>query len=115
MTKKMASDAMKAKIPALFFSTVRSGGGFSAAFLSSVFSGCAKSHRGRRPRMGGSHLKLSAGGGEVVAHSRVQAFQGLFPAGFPQRRLANIFQSSTRTEMPRMNAPMVDSMFQSVQ
>src|SRR5579862_4842861 len=56
---------------------------FSLPTTGSGRSGFATSHRGRRLRIGGSSLKLCTGGGELVAHSSVQAFHGFSPAGLP--------------------------------
>src|SRR5579883_330601 len=44
---------------------------------------CMRSQSGRRLCIGGSQSKFSGGGGELVAHSRVHACQGLGPAVFP--------------------------------
>src|SRR5205807_4262781 len=85
MTKKMASVPMKQSIPSrgrdpAAASSPGLGAGprpprpESRAGAGSVRSGCARSHRGRRPRTGGTRSKLCSGGGDGVAHSRVQAF-----------------------------------------
>src|SRR5438046_422731 len=50
-------------------------------------SGCLRSQRGRRPLTAGMLEKFSGGGGEVVAHSRVNASHGSSPAISPERRL----------------------------
>src|SRR4051794_35540934 len=55
------------------------------SYFQSGSSGCFKSHRGRRLWTVGMVSKLYAGGGEVVAHSSVQAPHGLSPAGRPWR------------------------------
>src|SRR5579864_8392703 len=46
-------------------------------------SGCFRSHNGRRLATTGMEEKLYVGGGELVAHSSVQASQGSLPAFFP--------------------------------
>ncbi len=51
---------------------------------------CWRSHSGRGLRIGGSQRKLPCGGGEVVAHSRVQARHGLSPATSPERALVTM-------------------------
>src|SRR5919201_5426721 len=66
-----------------------------------------RSHSGRALSMGGSAAKLYAGGGEVVAHSSVQASHGLSPAGFPFRRLQNLFHSRNMVARAVTNAPVV--------
>ena len=58
----------------------------SPSTLASAAS-CSTSHKGRGLRIGGSQLKLPCGGGEVVAHSSVQARHGLSPAASPERAL----------------------------
>src|ERR1700688_3799414 len=76
---------MKVRMPTLFLS----GLSISELFLpttGSGRSGFAISHNGRRLRTGGSATKFSCGGGEVVAHSSVHAFQGLSPAIFPRKK-----------------------------
>ena len=69
--------------PALFFSGRTSRRHSPLPTTGSGRSGLATSHSGRRLRIGGSWWKFSGGGGEVVAHSSVQAFQGLSPASSP--------------------------------
>ena len=51
------------------------------SYFQSGSSGCFRSHSGRRLRTTGIASKLYAGGGEVVAHSSVQASHGSSPAG----------------------------------
>src|SRR5215212_6660574 len=58
--------------------------------------------------MGGTCTKLWGGGGEVVAHSSVQARHGLGPAGSPLRRLDVTFQISTNRARPVKKTPMVE-------
>src|ERR1700677_4293244 len=115
MRKNAASEAINVSMATLFLSMTGLGGIASGAFFSSIWSGWARSQSGRRPRTGGRRSKLCGGGGEEVAHSSVQARQGLSPAGLPERRVAAMFHTNTRAEKPRMKAPMVESMFQSVQ
>src|SRR6185312_10022650 len=55
------------------------------SYFQSGSSGCFRSQRGRRLWTVGIVSKLYAGGGEVVAHSSVQASHGLSPAGLPFR------------------------------
>ena len=55
----------------------------SISYFQSGSSGCFKSHSGRRLRTTGNAAKLYSGGGEVVAHSSVQASQGSLPAILP--------------------------------
>src|SRR5665213_3199456 len=108
MMKKKASEAIKHIMPILFLSFFPSADSFLKVSDSSGFSGWVRSQRGRRPWMGGSWSKLCSAGGEDAAHSKVQAFQGLSPAVAPRRRLTNIFHIKTRTENPRMKAPIVE-------
>src|SRR5580704_540621 len=49
----------------------------------SVSSGCLRSHSGRRLATFGTTAKLYGGGGELTAHSSVQASQGSLPALAP--------------------------------
>src|ERR1700722_6258941 len=102
---------MKAMTPALFFS-----GAVISAFhfeptMGSGRSGFAASQRGRRLRIGGNSWKFSCGGGEVVAHSSVQAFHGLSPASLPRSKLEPRFQTKINAAAAMKNAPMVESMF----
>src|SRR5882724_5436701 len=53
------------------------------SYFQSRSSGCLRSHSGRRLLTDGITAKLYAGGGELVAHSRVHASHGSLPAIFP--------------------------------
>src|SRR5579862_3647803 len=55
------------------------------SYFQSGSSECFRSHRGRRLRTAGIEAKLYSGGGEVVAHSSVQASQGSLPATAPAK------------------------------
>src|ERR1700724_2964762 len=101
---------MKVRMPTLFLSGL-SISEVSLPTTGSGPSGFAISHNGRRLRIGGSASKFSCGGGEVVAHSSVQAFQGLSPAIFPRKNECAIFQSNTSDPAPMKNTPIVESMF----
>src|SRR5262245_8035683 len=57
----------------------------SHSYFQSGSLGCLMSQRGRRLLTVGISAKLYSGGGELVAHSSVQASQGSFPAGGPLR------------------------------
>src|SRR5450755_3802269 len=84
----------------------------SFIIISSVRSGWARSHSGRRPRIGGTPcVKFSTGGGEVVAHSSVHAFHGLSPASLPERSEISRLTMKISTENASKNAPIVESMF----
>src|SRR5438128_11247678 len=101
---------MKVRMPTSFLS------GLSISELSlpttgSGRSGFAISHNGRRLRIGGSASKFSCGGGEVVAHSRVHAFHGLSPAGFPRTRLVTKFHTRRMDAAVMKKAPIVETMF----
>ena len=68
----------------------RSGGAgkarrYAHSYFQSGSSGCFRSHSGRRLLTIGIVSKLYAGGGDVVAHSSVQASHGSSPAGRPLR------------------------------
>src|ERR1044072_5289105 len=54
-------------------------------------------------------LKFCGAGGDVVAHSRVSASQGVSPAGAPAIRLRMRFQSRMRKLMKNITAPIVES------
>ena len=69
------------------------------------------SHSGRRLRIGGSATKFSCGGGEVVAHSRVHASQGLSPAIFPRKNEVARFQTRISAAALMKKTPAVESMF----
>src|SRR5947207_7922655 len=59
--------------------------------------------------MGGRVTKLVAGGGEVVAHSSVQAFQGLSGAVAGKRSDRRMSQLSKMTATPMRKAPIVSA------
>src|SRR5262249_33532144 len=56
-------------------------------------SGCLRSQSGRLLRISGTATKLYSAGGEVVAHSRVQASHGSLPAAAPFRSDQMTFQT----------------------
>src|SRR5437660_11756815 len=56
------------------------------SYFQSGSSGCFRSHKGRRLCTVGMVSKLYVGGGEVVAHSSVQASHGSSPATLPFQR-----------------------------
>src|SRR5436190_6413905 len=101
---------MKVRIPTLLWS-----GGVTAALFSPTIrsgrSGLVKSHSGRRLLIGGSATKFSCGGGDVVAHSKVHAFQGLSPATLPRKNEAARFQTRIRAAALMKKTPAVESMF----
>src|SRR4029434_1055411 len=74
-------------------------------------SGLAKSHSGRRLRIGGSATKFSCGGGDVVAHSRVHASQGVSPATLPRQKEVAKFPIRISADALIKKTPMVESMF----
>src|SRR5260370_16659222 len=88
---------MKRRVPSLLWSGRVSTAPFSPT-IGSGRSGLARSHNGRRLRIGGSATKFSCGGGDVVAHSRVHASQGLSPATLPRKNEVAKFQ--TRISAP---------------
>src|ERR1041385_5368006 len=102
---------MNAMTLALFFSGQEMSAGHFVPTTGSGRSGFDSSQRGRRLRIGGSSWKFSWGGGDVAAHSSVQAFQGLSPADLPRRRLAARFHTNNRAAAAIKNAPMVETMF----
>src|SRR5438477_3644860 len=71
----------------------------------------AMSHSGRRLLIGGSATKFSCGGGDVVAHSKVHAFQGLSPATLPRKNEVARFQTRIRAAALMKKTPAVESMF----
>src|SRR5438132_13768090 len=101
---------MKVRMP-----TVLGSGRVTAVLFSPTMgsgrSGLARSHNGRRPRIGGSATKFSCGGGDVVAHSRVHAFQGLSPATLPRKNELIRFQTRTSAAALMKKTPLVESMF----
>src|SRR5262249_29444861 len=62
------------------------------SYFQSGSSGCFRSHSGRLLRTSGSVAKLYSGGGDVVAHSSVQASHGSLPATWPWRSERTTFQ-----------------------
>ena len=109
--KNIASDAMKIIIPSCAVgigngrvrcaSSRHHGGRCDSA-------GWARSHSGRRPQIGGTRSKLCSGGGDVVAHSRLHAPQGLSPAGAPRRRLRTTSTIQTSTDSASTYEPIVE-------
>src|SRR5436190_1271434 len=101
---------MKVRIPTLLWS-----GRVTAALFSPTIgsgrSGLAKSHSGRRLRIGGNATKFSCGGGDVVAHSSVHAFQGLSPATLPRKNEVARFQTRISAAALMKKTPVVESMF----
>src|SRR5438270_9371776 len=101
---------MKVRMPTLFLSGL-SISEVSLPTTGSGRSGFVISHNGRRLRIGGSAIKFSCGGGEVVAHSSVHASQGLSPASFPLKNEATRFQTKISAAADMKKTPMVESMF----
>src|SRR2546422_4979932 len=117
-TKNTASEATKATMPSSGPPADRAGRRGRAGGPGDAAAGAcewARSHSGRRPRTGGTSVKLSSGGGEGVAHSSVHAFHGLSPAAGPRRRLRTTLYRNTRTDAPSRYAPMVESMLKALQ
>src|SRR5215469_9824691 len=102
---------MNVMMLALFFSGTKVSAFHLVPTIGSGRPGFEASQSGRRLRMGGSSWKFSCGGGEVDAHSSVQAFQGLSPAGLPRRRLLTRFQTRSNDAAAMKKAPMVETMF----
>src|SRR6266513_2414579 len=101
---------MNVRMPVLFLS----GRMMAELFLPTIGSGrsgLAISHNGRRLRIGGSASKFSCGGGEVVAHSSVHAFQGLSPATLPRKNEVARFQTRISAAALMKKTPVVESMF----
>src|SRR6266566_207502 len=65
------------------------------SYFQSGSVGCLRSQSGRRLLTIGISAKLYSGGGEGVAHSRVHASQGSFPAGCPLRKERTILRTKT--------------------
>src|SRR5262249_13776510 len=78
-------------------------------------SGCFRSHSGRRLETVGTTAKLYGGGGEVVAHSSVQASHGSLPAGPPPPRATTTFTPSGATPRICRGTPNVVTRFQTSQ
>src|SRR5205823_2555130 len=70
-------------------------------------SGCFRSHSGRRLVVTGTVSKLYGGGGEVVAHSSVQASHGSSPAGAPCRSDTRMFTTKISTAAIWTGTPSV--------
>src|SRR5207248_5966445 len=101
---------MNVRMPVLFLS----GRMMAALFSPTIGSGrsrLARSHNGRRLRIGGSAIKFSCGGGEVVAHSSVHASQGLSPAILPRKNEVARFQTRMSAAALMKKTPLVESMF----
>src|SRR5262245_31336348 len=82
------------------------------SYFQSGSSGCFRSQSGRRLRTLGIVSKLYDAGGEVVAHSSVQASQGSSPAGLPQRYDTTRLITKIKKLGNWMKAPRVLSWFQ---
>src|SRR5438552_16822833 len=108
--KKPASERIKVRMPVLFLFGTLIAELFSPT-TGSGRSGLAISHNGRQLRIGGNLSKFSCGGGEVVAHSSVHAFQGLSPAGLPPKNEATRFQTKISAAAAMKKTPTVESMF----
>src|SRR5947207_12122328 len=100
---------MKLRIPTLLWSGSVTAAVFSPT-IGSGRSGLARSHNGRRLRIGGSAMKFSWGGGDVVAHSSVHAFQGLSPAILPRKKDVAKFQTRISADALIKKTPPVESM-----
>src|ERR1044072_2887765 len=74
-------------------------------------SGLARSHNGRRLRIGGSATKFSCGGGGVGAHSSVPGSQVLSPASLPRKKDVAKFQTRISADALMKKTPPVESMF----
>ena len=59
----------------------------------------------------GSATKFSCGGGDVVAHSRVHASQGLSPATLPRKNDVARFQTKISADALMKKTPAVETMF----
>src|SRR5438876_2681863 len=101
---------MKVRMPTSFLSGL-SISEVSLPTTGSGRSGLARSHNGRRLRIGGSATKFSCGGGEVVAHSRVHASQGLSPATLPRKNEVAKFQTRISAAALMKKTPVVESRF----
>src|SRR5437868_5829164 len=69
------------------------------------------SHRASRAVTRGVSAKFQAGGGEAVAHSRVEAPQGSDPAAGPRRRLTTTLMMKIATLSAIMTAPALAMAF----
>ena len=70
-----------------------------------------QSNVGRSLRIGGSHVKLCSGGGEVVAHSSVCPSHGLSLAGTFRRNARNRSISNRIVPMAMRYVPIVETKF----
>src|SRR5271169_2094606 len=82
------------------------------SYFQSGSSGCFKSHSGRRLRTTGIVAKLYSGGGDVVAHSSVQASQGSLPATLPLKYDHTKFTTQNRMPTIWKITPTETIMFQ---
>src|SRR5947207_15577147 len=99
---------MKLRIPTLLWS----GSVTAAVFSPTMGSGrsrLARSHNGRRLRIGGNATKFSCGGGDVVAHSSVHASQGLSQATLPRKNKVVKFQTKISAAALMTNKQMVET------
>src|SRR5437868_4806421 len=101
---------MNVRMPVLFLSGRMMAELFSPT-IGSGRSGLARSHNGRRLRIGGNATKFSCGGGDVVAHSSVHAFQGLSPATLPRKNEVAKFQTRMSAAALIKKTPLVETMF----
>ena len=72
-------------------------------------------HNGSRARTSGIASKSCSGGGELVAHSRPGASQGLSEAVFGWRMVRATLMTKASTPSASTNAPIVANMFQNSQ
>ena len=81
--------------------------GVSCTYFQSGSSGCFRSQSGRRLRTSGMTSKLYEAGGEVVAHSSVQASQGSSPAIRPFRSERRCSRRRSGSRPPGNATPVV--------
>src|SRR5258708_30403839 len=81
------------------------------SYFQSGSSGCLRSQSGRRLLTDGITAKLYAGGGELVAHSRVHASHGSLPAILPLTEDKSRLTAKTRRPSPWKKTPMVTIKF----
>src|SRR5260370_37903981 len=81
------------------------------SYFQSGSSGCLRSQSGRRLLTVGIKAKLYAGGGELVAHSRVHASHGSLPAILPLIKDKSRLTAKTRMPSPWKKTPMVTIKF----
>ncbi len=77
-------------------------------------SGWLWSQTGRWDRIGGIFKKLCCGGGEVVAHSRLDASQGLSPAGMGFHHDTKALTRKIDTEKKSSTEPALEIRFRVV-